>query len=269
MKGRGARDSPSYSSFILGCINTAGCMGPGTPSINQIKQQFGLQPEVLDSILQIDNYDKAIGRSHKYSMNETSSMPAISSATIVKQTLRPLRRDKACPQPTAQTRCAIKTFRQLRASLQSALDFGERRSLWRRVFHLTPTGAGYEPSWMCRTRGQRWFYRQRFLLQRTQFEAQENSPIFTDTPFKFGGGFEPVWINAEHFLQSWCGHFHAAESLAPESLPGRLSVRAPQSSSCFCNHVPTSGSRFRLARFPLPARYTRAAPLRRLWMQPL
>jgi hypothetical protein len=35
---------------------------PGTPSISQVKEQFGLQPEHLSSILQIDNYDNAIGK---------------------------------------------------------------------------------------------------------------------------------------------------------------------------------------------------------------
>ena len=61
-EGQRRAASPTYSTFILGCIDTPGCMGPGTPSINQVKEQFGLQPEVLDSTLQIDNYDKAIGK---------------------------------------------------------------------------------------------------------------------------------------------------------------------------------------------------------------
>src|SRR5271163_2807261 len=61
-EGQRRADSPTYSTFILGCIDTPGCMGPGTPSINQVKEQFGLQPEILDSILVIDNYDKAFGK---------------------------------------------------------------------------------------------------------------------------------------------------------------------------------------------------------------
>ena len=61
-EGQRRAASPTYSTFILGCIDTPNCMGPGTPSINQVKEQFGLQPEVLGSILQIDNYDKAIGK---------------------------------------------------------------------------------------------------------------------------------------------------------------------------------------------------------------
>jgi hypothetical protein len=61
-EGQRRAASPTYSTFILGCINTPNCMGPGTPSINQVKEQFGLQPEELGSILQIDNYDKAMGK---------------------------------------------------------------------------------------------------------------------------------------------------------------------------------------------------------------
>ena len=61
-EGQREAQSPVYSTFILECINRPGCMGPGTPSINQVKQMFGLQPEQLNSILLIDNYDKAIGK---------------------------------------------------------------------------------------------------------------------------------------------------------------------------------------------------------------
>ena len=67
-EGQRRAESPIYSSFILGCIDTPNCMGPGTPSINQVKQQFGLQPEQLNSVLETDDYDKAIGKlTHNFS----------------------------------------------------------------------------------------------------------------------------------------------------------------------------------------------------------
>jgi hypothetical protein len=62
-EGQRRAESPIYSSFILHCIDTTGCLGPGTPSINQVKQSLGLQPENLGSILQIDDFDKLIGKS--------------------------------------------------------------------------------------------------------------------------------------------------------------------------------------------------------------
>src|SRR5947209_11628688 len=62
-EGQRRAESPLYSSFILHCINAPGCLGPGTPSIDQVKQTLGLQPESLGSILQIDDYDKTIAKS--------------------------------------------------------------------------------------------------------------------------------------------------------------------------------------------------------------
>jgi hypothetical protein len=38
------------------------CLGPGTPSINQVKSLLGLAPENLGSILQIGDYDNAFGK---------------------------------------------------------------------------------------------------------------------------------------------------------------------------------------------------------------
>ena len=61
-EGQRRAESPLYSSFILHCTNNPGCLGPGTPSINQVKQLLGLQPENLGSILQIDDYDKFFGK---------------------------------------------------------------------------------------------------------------------------------------------------------------------------------------------------------------
>src|SRR5580693_2911317 len=61
-EGQRRAESPLYSSFILNCTNNPGCLGPGTPSINQVKEMLGLQPENLGSILQIENYDKSFAK---------------------------------------------------------------------------------------------------------------------------------------------------------------------------------------------------------------
>ena len=61
-EGQRRAESPLYSSFILHCTDNPGCLGPGTPSINQVKQSLGLQPENLGSILQIGDYDKFFGK---------------------------------------------------------------------------------------------------------------------------------------------------------------------------------------------------------------
>src|SRR5580704_11513967 len=57
-EGQRRAESPLYSSFILHCTDSPGCLGPGTPSINQVKVILGLQPENLGSILVIEDYDK-------------------------------------------------------------------------------------------------------------------------------------------------------------------------------------------------------------------
>ncbi len=40
-EGQRRAESPIYSSFILHCIASPGCLGPGTPSINQVKVGLG------------------------------------------------------------------------------------------------------------------------------------------------------------------------------------------------------------------------------------
>ena len=61
-EGQRRAESPIYSHFILKCIDTEGCLGPGTPSINEVKQDLGLAPESLGSILQVNDYDKEFGK---------------------------------------------------------------------------------------------------------------------------------------------------------------------------------------------------------------
>ena len=171
-EGQRRADSPSYSTFILGCINTPGCMGPGTPSINQVKEQFGLQPEVLDSILPIDTYDKAIGKitqvfndsnilnvGYLFSDDRKANAPTAPPGQGLPSTYR------ANP---VRDQDLFANYGHL--SLILMVDF--RKAYWPMAsarFYLTPTGAGYEPTLdVSRTR---WsaacFTVAAFLLQRT------------------------------------------------------------------------------------------------------
>jgi len=72
-EGQRRAESPLYSSFILHCTDNPGCLGPGTPSINQVKVILGLQPENLGSILQIEDYDKFFGKL-THVLSETSTL---------------------------------------------------------------------------------------------------------------------------------------------------------------------------------------------------
>ena len=199
-EGQRRADSPSYSTFILGCINTPGCMGPGTPSINQVKEQFGLQPEVLDSILQIDNYDKAIGKitqvfndsnilnvGYLFSDDRKANAPTAPPGQGLPSTYRsnPVRDQDLFGN-------YVHLFNP-RWTSESVLAYGIRE------FHLTPTGAGYEPTLdVSDTLVSGSFTGSVSYYKEPQFEAQENLTYVRGAhTYKFGGGFEPVWINAD------------------------------------------------------------------------
>ena len=198
-EGQRRADSPSYSTFILGCINTPGCMGPGTPSINQVKEQFGLQPEVLDSILQIDNYDKAIGKitqvfndsnilnvGYLFSDDRKANAPTAPPGQGLPSTYR------ANPVRDQDLFANYVHLFNPRWTSESVLAYGVRE------FHLTPTGAGYEPTLdVSDTLVSGSFTGSVSYYREPQFEAQESLTYIRGAhTFKFGGGFEPVWINA-------------------------------------------------------------------------
>ena len=224
-EGQRRADSPSYSSFILGCINTAGCMGPGTPSINQIKQQFGLQPEVLNSILQIDNYDKAIGKITQV-FNDTKHPQRRLSFQRRSQSERSdrcawTRAALNLPGNPVRDQNVFGNYVHLfnpRWTSESVVAFGSR------VFHLTPTGAGYEPTLdVSDTLVSGGFTGSVSYYKEPQFESQENlTYIHGAHSFKFGGGFEPVWINADTTFFS-----PGAAIFTPQSFFGAGEFAAP------------------------------------------
>jgi len=199
-EGQRRADSPTYSTFILGCINTPGCMGPGTPSINQVKEQFGLQPETLNSILEIDNYDKAFGKitqvfnesnilnvGYLYSDDRKANAPTAPPGQGLPSTYR--------TNPVQDQNLFgnyIHIFNP-RWNSESVLAYGTR------IFHLTPTGAGYEPTLdVSDTLVSGGFTGSVSYYKEPQFEAQENVTYIRGAhSFKFGGGFEPVWVNAD------------------------------------------------------------------------
>jgi Carboxypeptidase regulatory-like domain/TonB dependent receptor len=214
-EGQRQAQSPLYSTFILGCINTPGCMGPGTPSINQVKQMFGLQPEQLNSILEIDNYDKAIGKITQFfdernilsagylftddrKMNTPSSLPGQGLPSSFRN--NPVR-----------DQTVYGSYLHLfgpRLTSESVIDYGQR------VFNLTPQGAGFEPSLdvsdVLVTGG---FIGSVAYYQEHHFEAQENLTLVRGAnTFRFGGGFEPIWNSADPYFFSPGGAIFTPQS---------------------------------------------------------
>jgi Carboxypeptidase regulatory-like domain/TonB dependent receptor len=224
-EGERSAESPIYSSFILHCINTPNCLGPGTPSINQVKQDLGLQPENLGSILEIDNYDKFIARSTNVLTDKTTLNAAYLLNDDRKQNVPGAAPGQGLPSsyrnnPVLDQTAYANLFHVFASNLTSETLF----SFARRTFNLGLTGAGYEPSIMIPDQlssggfqGSVRFYREQ------HFETVENlTYIRGNHTLKFGTNFEPVWISAQTtFMSPGFGVF------TPQSFFGAASFCGP------------------------------------------
>ncbi len=224
-EGQRRAESPVYSSFILHCTDSPGCLGPGTPSINQVKQSLGLQPENLGSILQIGDYDKLFGKL-------TNVLSAKSSLTIgylfnndrkehipsaaPGQGLPSTYRDNPVRDQTVYANL-LHIFGS-RWTAESILSFG------RRTFHLDPVDTGFEPALLVADllnaggiQGGVPYYSEQ------HYHAAENlTHVRGNHSFEFGGDFEPVWITAKTtFFTPGAGIF------SPQSFFGAAPFNAP------------------------------------------
>jgi Carboxypeptidase regulatory-like domain/TonB dependent receptor len=224
-EGQRRAESPLYSSFILHCINNTGCLGPGTPSINQVKELLGLQPENLGSILQIKDYDKFFGKLTKvlsdkstlnigYLFNDDRKQHIPGAAPG--QGLPSFYRNNPVRDQTAYGNL-LHVFGSHWTS-ESVVNFG------RRIFHLDPVGAGFEPTILVADLfssggiqgGVRYYSEQ-------HFQAAENlTYVRNNHSFKFGADFEPVRIDAQTtFFSPGAGIF------SPQSFFGAAPFNAP------------------------------------------
>jgi outer membrane receptor protein involved in Fe transport len=199
-EGQRRAESPLYSSFILRCTDTPGCFGPGTPSINQVKQDLGLQPEVLNSFLTIDDYDKFIGRSSNtlspstflnitYLFNDSRKKNARGAAPG--EGLPSSYRDNPVRDQTVYTNL-IHVFSHDLTS-ETLAQYG------RRVFNLAPKGLGFEPALgipdLMSSGGfvgsVRFYREQHFQLAENLTYTRGNHTM------RFGGEIEPVWTGTQ------------------------------------------------------------------------
>jgi carboxypeptidase family protein/TonB-dependent receptor-like protein len=195
-EGQRRAESPVYSSFILHCIDSPGCLGPGTPSINQVKQALGLQPENLSSILTIDDYDKFVAKTNNvltdktflnvtYLFNDSRKKNARGAAPG--EGLPSSYRDNPVRDQTAYANL-IHVFSHDLTS-ETLVQYG------RRVFNLEPKGLGFEPALGIPDLlssggfvGSVRFYREQ------HFQVAENLTYTRGNhTFKFGGELQPVW----------------------------------------------------------------------------
>src|SRR5580658_7590915 len=204
-EGQRRAESPIYSSFILHCIDTTGCLGPGSPSINQVKQDLGLQPENLGSILEINNYDKFIAKSTNVLTERTTLNAAYLFNDDRKQNVPGAAPGQGLPSsyrnnPVLDQTAYANVFHIFTPHLTSETLV----SVAGRTFNLELTGAGYEPSMMVPDllssggfQGSVRFYRERHI------ETAENlTYVHGNHTFGFGGNFEPVWISAQTTFMS-------------------------------------------------------------------
>jgi len=199
-EGQRRAESPLYSSFILNCTNNPGCLGPGTPSINQVKEMLGLQPENLGSILQIQDYDKFFGKltevlsesttlnvGYLFTDQRNQHIPGAAPG----QGLPSFYRNNPIRDQTVYANL-LRLFGSQWTS-ETNINFG------RRTFYLNPVGAGFEPTLLVADLfasggiqgGVRYYQDQHFQV------AENLSHIRGRHTFKFGGDFEPVWISAQ------------------------------------------------------------------------
>ena len=180
-----------------------------------MKELLGLQPENLGSILQINDYDKFFGKLTKvlsdkstlnigYLFNDDRKQHIPGAAPG--QGLPSFYRNNPVRDQTVYG-SLLHVFGSHWTS-ESVVNFG------RRIFHLDPVGAGFEPAILVADLfnsggiqgGVRYYSEQ-------HFQASENlTYVRGNHSFKFGGDFEPVWINAQTtFFSPGAGIFTSAE----------------------------------------------------------
>ena len=199
-EGQRRAQSPIYSHFILSCINTQGCLGPGTPSINQVKTDLGLSPENLGSILQIGDYDNAFGKvtnvlSDKSTLSAgylfTDVRNGNTAATSPGQGLPSSYRDNLIHDQTAYGNL-FHLFSSRWAS-ESSVAFG------RRIFYMDPVGAGFEPAIdVADTLYSGGFLGGVDYYSEHHFQSREALTYSHDSnSIKIGAEFEPIWFSAQ------------------------------------------------------------------------
>jgi len=199
-EGQRRAQSPIYSHFILNCINTEGCLGPGTPSINEVKSDLGLAPENLGSILQIGDYDNAFGKVND-ALNDRNTLTAGYLFTSVRngntaaaspgQGLPSSYRNNRIHDQTAYGNL-FHLFNSRLAS-ESSVAFG------RRLFNMDPVGAGFEPTMNVADTlysggflgGVDYYSEHHFQLREGLTWTRGSNSV------KIGTEFEPIWFSAQ------------------------------------------------------------------------
>src|SRR5947207_10023445 len=189
-EGQRRAESPLYSSFILNSIG----------SINAVKQLLGLQPEVLNSILMVDDYDKFVAKSSNVLSNTTSlnitylfndSRKKNARGAAPGEGLPSSYRDNPVRDQTIYGNL-IHVFNHNLTS-ETLLQYGKRN------FNLEPKGLGFEPALgipdLMSSGG---FVGSVRRYQEQHFQLADNLTYTRGAhTFKFGGEIQPVWTRPQ------------------------------------------------------------------------
>jgi hypothetical protein len=199
-EGQRRAESPLYSSFILHCTNAAGCLGPGSPSINQVKRDLGLQPENLNSFLSIDDYDKFFVKSNNTLTEKTFLNVSYLFSDSRKQNARGAAPGEGLPSSYRDNPVRDQTvYGDLIHVFNHDVTSETTAQYGRRNFNLEPKGLGFEPALGIPDLlssggfvGSVRFYREQ------RFQVAENvTYTHGNHTFKFGGEVQPIWTNTQ------------------------------------------------------------------------
>jgi hypothetical protein len=204
-EGQRRAESPIYSQLILGCTDNPGCFGPGSLSINGVKTLLGLQPEVLNSILSIDNYDKLMVKANAIFSNKTFLNLSYLFNDSRKQNVRGAAPGQGMPSSFRDNPVRDQTpYGSLVHLFSQALSSETLFQYGRRKFDLIPKGAGLEPAInipdMLSSGGFIGSVRA-YTEQRIQV-AENLTYVRGNHTFKVGGDIQPVWIDTQVTLFS-------------------------------------------------------------------
>lgn len=199
-EGQRRAQSPIYSHFILKCIDTEGCLGPGTPSINEVKTGLGLAPENLGSILQIGDYDNAFGKVTNV-LSDRNTLAAGYLFTDVRNGNTPAASPgQGLPSSYRDNRIHDQTvYGNLFHLFNSRLASESSVSFGRRIFYMDPVGAGFEPAMdVADTLYSGGFLGGVDFYSEHHFQTREAFTYTHQThSIKAGVEFEPIWFSAQ------------------------------------------------------------------------